>query len=451
MFAVQSAQSGPLLVSGPSDIHGSVVNDTIVERNCSLHVRGNLVGSLTIERGASVVVEGSIEGKIINRGGTLIVNNKGLAACVTVDGPPEALACGVLSVNLTALAENWDILVKRADAECAAVLEGNAFGCGLDPIASALAKIGCKTFFVSNLPEAKRVRAVAPDAVIYVLNGMYSGTGPIFAEINARPVINSPVQMVEWDAFVTGQQWTGGFALNVDTGERRHGFTLEDAASFAQRIRESEHGLALVMSSLDHDGKPDHPATVRQVAAFREVRRLYPGVPASLVGAPGMFAGPSLQFDLVRVGGALLGINPTPGAANPMVPVIELRARIVQVSTLAPGEAVADGWAVKRPTKLAWVSVGAVDGYPRPAAASDGKLQVIVGGKRCAVVGPPSMDLLPVDVTDVTDTAASRFGAMVTLIGAELPANELAAAAKTSVPEVLGRLGNRFHRVYYAI
>ena len=44
------------MVSGPSDIHGSVVNDTIVQRNCSLHVHGNLLGSLTIERGAKVVV-----------------------------------------------------------------------------------------------------------------------------------------------------------------------------------------------------------------------------------------------------------------------------------------------------------------------------------------------------------------------------------------------------------
>ena len=197
------------MVSGPSDIHGSVVNDTIVQRNCSLHVRGNLLGSLTIERGAKVVVEGSVDGKIVNRGGTLVVNNKGLAAYVTLDGPPEAEACGILKINLSALASNWDTLSRRTEAECAAVVKGNAYGCGIDPIAGALARTGCKTFFVSNLPEAKRVRAVAPDAAIYVLNGMYSGTGAAFADVNARPVVNSSIQMAEWDAFVAAQQWTG--------------------------------------------------------------------------------------------------------------------------------------------------------------------------------------------------------------------------------------------------
>src|SRR6202030_3597540 len=55
-----------LLVSSSLDINGSVLNDTIVERNCVLHIRGNLKGSLTIEPGANVVVEGSVDGKVIN-------------------------------------------------------------------------------------------------------------------------------------------------------------------------------------------------------------------------------------------------------------------------------------------------------------------------------------------------------------------------------------------------
>ena len=52
------------------------------------------------------VVEGAVDGRIVNRGGTLVVNNKGLAACVMTDGPPEAEACGVLKINLSALASN---------------------------------------------------------------------------------------------------------------------------------------------------------------------------------------------------------------------------------------------------------------------------------------------------------------------------------------------------------
>ena len=440
------------MVSGPSDIHGSVVNDTIVERNCSLHVRGNVLGSLTIERGAKVVVEGSVDGKIVNRGGTLVVNNKGLAACVTLDGPPEAEACGILKINLSALASNWDTLAKRAEAECAAMVAGNAYGCGIDPIAGALAKTGCRTFFVSNLPEAKRVRAVAPNATIYVANGMYSGTGAAFAEVNARPVINSAIQMAEWDAFVAAQQWTGGCALNVDTGASGHGLSIDDAAAFAPRVHFPDHGIALLISNLDDGDKADHAPNDRQIGAFRELRRLYGGVPASLANSAGIFLGPKVHFDLVRAGGALYGINPTPGIANPMLPVLELRARIVRVRDVPAGEMIADGagWVAKRRTRLAWVSVGYADGYPRPISPSDNKLQVIVSGQRCPVAGPPSMDLLPVDVTDLAEPAAARFGAMVTLIGAELGVSDLAAAAKTTGAELLSRLGHRFHRIYHA-
>ncbi|MGA7430166.1 MAG: alanine racemase, partial [Xanthobacteraceae bacterium] len=412
MLSVQKADEELLLVSSSSDIHGSVVNDTIVQKNCTLHVRGNLLGSLTIESGANVVVEGSVDGKIINRGGRLVVNNKGLAAYVHLEGPPEAEACGILKFNLTALATNWEMLAKRTDAECAAVVKGNAYGCGIDPVAGALAKSGCTTFFVSNIPEARCVRAVAPRATIYVLNGFYSGTGPAFAEVNARPVINSAIEMAEWDVFVAAQRWAGGCALNVDTGESRLGLSMEEAAAFAPRVQSLDHGISLLMSRLDHAEKLDHPVNDRQIAQFRDLRRLYHGVPASLANSSGIFAGPKIHFDVVRTGAALYGVNPTPGQPNPMLPVMELRARIVQVRDLAKGEITADnsGWTAKRRTRLVLVSIGYADGYPRLQGGVDGKLQAVVAGRRCPVVGHPSMDLLPIDVTDLPDQAAARYG-----------------------------------------
>jgi alanine racemase len=63
---------------------------------------------------------------------------------------------------------------------------------------------------------------------------------------------------------------------------------------------------------------------------------------------------------------------------------------------------------------------------------------------------PPSMDLLPIDVTDLADPTPAHSGATVTLIGADLSISDLAAAAKSAGREVLSRLGHRFHRIYYA-
>jgi alanine racemase len=451
MLSAQKAVEGLLLVSASSEIKGSVLNDTIVQRNCSLHIRGSLKGNLTIERGAAVIVEGSVDGRIVNWGGSLVVNNKGLAECVVVDGPPEATAGGVLKINLNALAFNWEALAKRTDAECAAVVKADAYGCGIDPITATLATSGCKTFFVSNLAEAGRVRAAAPQATIYVLNGLYSGTGPDFAEVNARPVIDSLVEMAEWDVFVASSQWTGGCALHVDTGGSRLGISMEEAAAFAPRVNSPSHGIALLMSRLDNAERPDHPLNDRQIRAFHDLRRLYRGIPASLANSAGIFVGPKTHFDVVRPGAALYGINPTPGVANPMLPVIELRARIVQVCSLARGETIADnlGWTAKRPTRVAVVSVGYADGYPRPVSASDNALCAIVGGRRCPLAGRASMDLLAIDITDLPDPSPARHGEMVTLIGAEISIDDLAAAAKSTGREVLSNLGHRFHRIYY--
>jgi alanine racemase len=453
MLAAQKAEDGPLLISSPSDIQGSIVNDTIVQRNCTLHVRGSLLGSLTIEQGASVIVEGSVDGKITNKGGRLVVNNKGMAAYVSREGPDEAEASGVLKIDLTSLGANWEMLAKRCDAECAAVVTANAYGCGLEPVAGGLARSGCRTFFVSNIPEARRARAVAPNATIYVLSGFYPGSGPVFADINACPVINSSIEMAEWDVFVASQPWGGGCALNVDTGETKLGLSMEEATAFAPRVQTLDHGINLVMSHLDHPEKPNHQLRDRQIGRFRDLRRLYDGVPASLADSSDIFAGPKIHFDLVRAGPALYGVNPTPGQPNPMLSVIELKARIAQVRTLAPGESIADcfGWTARRRTRLALVSAGYADGYPRTANTGDGKLAAIVGGRRCPVVGRPSMDFLAVDVTDLPDPTAARYGEMVTLVGQHVGIDELAAASKSTGGEVLSGLGNRFHRIYYAI
>jgi alanine racemase len=446
----RSDASEPLVVCSSTDINGSVSTDTIVRKRCFLHVRGNLVGGLTIEPGANVVVDGSVHGKIVNRGGRLVVNHKGLTASVTSDGPSDREARAILKVNLSAIAFNWEILSKHADAECAAVLRCNAYGCGIDPVAEALAKSGCRIFFVTDLADAKRVRAAAPNSTIYVLHGLYVGTGPAFAELDARPVINSSTELAAWDAFVSAAKWTGGCALNVDTGEDALGLSVEEAVSLASRLDVSDHGITLLMSSFADVEKPNDPAARQQIEWFRELRRLYRGVPVSLAGSTGILRNPQCHFDLVRAGSALFGINPTPGSANPMLPVVELRARIVQVRDVMRGEnGTGDGGWFAKQRRLAFVSVGHADGLPRSSHAKH-KLHAVVGGYRCPAAGRPSLDLLPIDVTDLPDARAARIGEMVTLIGPSISIDEVAEATKSTGREVLSGLNSRFQRVYYA-
>src|SRR5204863_5975151 len=157
------------------------------------------------------------------------------------------------------------------------------------------------------------------------------------------------------------------------------------------------------------------------------------------------------QFDLVRPGCALYGINPTPEADNPMRPVVELKARIVQIRNVERGDTVGYGgtWTARRQTRIAIVSAGYADGYFRAASANDGTrgAEVVVAGKRCPIAGRVSMDLIAVDVTDLEKNAARR-GHMVTLIGDGITVDELAHHFGTIGYEVLTSLGRRFARIY---
>jgi alanine racemase len=377
-----------------------------------------------------------------------------VAATETTAGPPAVEAGGILTVDLSALEANWRALGRRImPSECAAVIKADAYGCGIEPVAERLSKAGCKTFFVADLFEARRARSAAPDAAIYVLNGLLPGTAPAFADLRVRPVIGSMVELAEWDAFCSAQQWHGGAALHVDTGMNRLGITANEAAALAPRIRSENHGITLLMSHLVSAEVQDHPLNERQIALFREVRILYRGITSSLSNSSGIFLGNAAHCDMARPGVALYGVNPTPGRSNPMRPVIELQARIVQVRVVPKGETVGynAGWTAKRQTRLAVVAVGYADGYLRAAGASDEAPggDAIVAGKRCPIAGRVSMDLIAIDVTDLPDGSARR-GDLAKLIGDEISVDDVAAAAGTIGYEVLTSLGKRYHRVYRA-
>ncbi len=366
---------------------------------------------------------------------------------------PESTG-GTLTVNLSAIEHNWRTLARKiVPGECAAVVKANAYGLGLEPVTRTLANAGCKTFFVADLAEARRVRACTEEAVIYVLNGFpYEGSSA-FVELRARPVINSMTELAEWDAFVAGQAWLGGAALHVDTGMNRLGISPAEAAALAPRVQLENHGITLLISHLACAELPEHPLNSVQSRLFREIRGLYSGVPASLANSSGIFLGDWTHCDLVRPGAALYGINPTPGHPNPMHGVVELTGRILQVRQIGPGDTVGYGatWTAKRPTRLAVAALGYADGLIRAGSGTDrGGGTAVVAGKRCPFAGRISMDLVCIDITE-TPQGEVRRGGTATFIGAGVTIDDVASAAGTIGYEILTRLGRRCRLVHRAL
>jgi len=233
-------------------------------------------------------------------------------------------------------------------------------------------------------------------------------------------------------------------AIQVDSGMARLGMAPADVQSLAATSLD-DLDLRLVMSHLACADTPDHPANKAQLSRFETLRRLLPPAPASLANSSGIFLDPRYHFDLARPGAALYGINPNPSLPNPMRQVVRLRAKVVQTREVEAGEGVGYGHSLlsDRAMRLATISIGYADGWPRRAAAT-----AMVDGVALPFAGRVSMDSV---ILDISALPAGRLGAgdLVELIGETQTVDDLATLSGTIGYEILTGLGSRFDRRYH--
>lgn len=357
-------------------------------------------------------------------------------------------AGGRLTIDLGALRANWRALAKRSgSAATGAVVKADAYGLGIEPVVRALAAEGCDTFFVALVEEGLRARSVAPEAAIYVLNGLFSGAAPLYAAGDLRPILGSMAEVEEWAATPLANKPHA--AIHVDTGMNRLGLTLAQARILAGRtdllkaIRPS-----LVMSHLACADDPDNRMNPAQLERFREVGSLFPGVPASLANSGGILMGRDYHFGLTRPGIALYGGRAS-AVMPPLSPVVTLEARVVQVREADAGDPVGYGATetLKRRSRIAVLSAGYADGFHRMASSSDSRpgARIHIRGRFAPLVGRVSMDLMTADVTSIADV---QRGDWAELFGPHVPVDEAAGHAGTIGYEFLTSLGKRYERAY---
>lgn len=361
-----------------------------------------------------------------------------------LDIPPEAT--GVVTIDLAAVRANWKALAKFvAPAECGAVVKADAYGLGAQEVIPALWRAGCRTFFIATPGEALAARALVPEATIYALDGLLPGSADALREADARPVLSSLAEAREWAA----REGARPAALHIDTGLNRLGLDRDDlAALVGDRGLMSRLDLRLVMSHLACADDPAHPMNERQLAAFTAARTLLPLAPASLAASDGLMLGRAYHFDLVRPGYALYGGQAVKERRAPVVPVVSVKARVLDVHDVEPGAAIgyAASFTVSERRRIATIAAGYADGFARGASATNAREggAVVIRGRRAPVVGRVSMDLITVDVTGLD---AAR-GDWAELLGPALSLEDVGWQAGTIGYEVLTRLGRRFHRVY---
>ncbi len=352
----------------------------------------------------------------------------------------------VLTVDLDALAANFAVLRREAGgAEVAPALKADGYGLGVGPIARRLWAEGARRMFVARLSEGLALRAILPEAQIYVLDGCMPGEAARFWAAGLTPVLNSLPQIETWLAFARGQGRTLEAAIHVDTGMNRLGLRPEEAdmlVAASDRLRGVEVGL--IMSHLACAGEPSHPLNARQAERFAAVRALFPDARASLANTAGTFSGPAYRFDMVRPGVGLYGGGPFEVPHPGIAAVARLDAPILQIRSVPVGESVGYGatWTAARPTRAAILAAGFADGVLRGLGARGyGWLH----GRAWPFIGRISMDLIAIDVTEADSV---QIGERVQLLGPDVPLDEVARAAGTVPYEVLTRPAHRIARRY---
>ena len=330
-------------------------------------------------------------------------------------------------------------------AECAAVVKADSYGVGLEPVARALLEEGCASFFVAHLSEGQALRRIAPDARIFILNGLSPDSSPLFAASRLIPVLGSLPELAEWAGFCRAQGARLPAAIHIDTGMNRLGLPAADL--FPARALMGDFAPVLAMSHFISAEDRSSPRAKMQIERFQQARAALPPMPASLCNSSGMFLDEAPFLDLCRPGYALYGGNPTPGAENPMRRVVELHAAVLQVRDVEAGETAGYNarWTAPSRRRLATLNLGYADGFPRSGAEAPPGVQVFAGGKFCPVVGRISMDL---SIIDISDAGPLQRGDRVEILGPHISVDELAKRSGAIGYEILTRLGPRFRREY---
>ncbi len=367
----------------------------------------------------------------------------------TVDVTPSTDGCGVLTIDLGAICENFRRLAKDASpAALGAVVKADAYGLGAIQVSLRLLQEGCRAFFVAHFIEAVQLRPALPqDAKVYVLNGLQPGQEERAALLGVVPLLNSLSQIKAWSRVASSLGRTLHAGLQVDTGMSRLGLSPDEVQTLtANPELASNIELTILASHLACADEPESPTSAKQLAALRAISGAFPAVPISMANSGGIFLGSDYHGTLARPGIALYGGAPVVTGDNPMMPVVGLRVPVIQTRTVPAGTPVGYGatMTTERTTRLATISAGYADGLPRSLS---GRGAVYFDGTRLPIAGRVSMDSTTVDISALPEGALD-LGTQVEVLGKHQTLEMVATDANTISYEILTRLGRRYQRRY---
>lgn len=355
--------------------------------------------------------------------------------------PADARALSaMLTVDLTAVRENYRQLARRAAVRLLPMVKSDAYGLGAVQVATALDVEGPVAFGVASVAEGLELRAAGIGRPIVV----FMPTLPHrFSDARAAGLtlcLSNAAHLAIWRGL--GGTWQ----LPVDTGMSRAGLDWRDAS--ALRAALDAGGEPDGVFTHFHSADTDPGSIAVQEQRFASVVSALPFRPASVhaENSAALLQRGASAYDCARPGIALYGVAVGPALWAPR-PVVMLTAPVIELRHVQAGDTVSYGgsWRAPDVRRIATVALGYADGYPRGAG---NRAMAIVNGRRAPVVGLVTMDMTMCDVTDVP----CAVGDCVTLIGGNAAAGvaAIAAHAQRSPYEILTGLRARAQRVHIA-
>ena len=370
-------------------------------------------------------------------------------------------------IDLDALAQNFREVRKAADpkAMVCCVVKADAYGHGAVRVAREFASLGADWFAVSNLEEALQLRQAGIETPVLVLGYTPADKAGTLSRENISQCVYSLEYARDLSRFAREAGVEVNIHLKIDTGMSRLGFYYQDIGRDEAAVEEVKEACSLpglvpqgifTHFAVSDEGQAGDAFTMRQFGCLKEMIESLARAGVTFpvrhcANSAGVFDYPLSHLDMVRAGIVLYGLYPSGELRSrpALKPALALKSVVSHVKTLLPGATVSYGrkFTAQHEMRVATVPVGYADGYPR--LLSPGGAEVLIGGKRCPILGRICMDQLMADVTALDQV---RVGDTVTLIGRdgeeEITADELAEKEGTINYEVVCALSKRVPRVY---
>jgi alanine racemase len=335
-----------------------------------------------------------------------------------------------LTIDRSALQENWRWLQGRAGVPAGAAVKANGYGLGARETVRFLYEAGCRDFFVSTWAEAQALEPLPLGASIVVLHGV--GLKDVEAALasTARPVLNTSEQVARWKEVAPGRPCD----VMVDTGINRLGLRPGDIAILDGLTIDTLHSH---LACADED----KPLNQVQLERFRAVASAVVAKRYSLANSAGICLGRDYSFDLVRPGLSLYGGLPRIEADGHIRPVVRVDAEIVQRRIIPAGESCGYGatFIAREDTEVAILNIGYADGYLRGFSSRG---SAFVGEFALPVLGRVSMDLIAVGVDAAPDLKEGEW------VELDYDLHSASKQSGLSQYELLTTLGHRFERLW---